>query len=114
MVAPNRYSVHLVRGSSIVCGHDGRRAAALLANSLGYLAVLGSSLAGYSGLGPWVIAVGAIALASVSRAQYSELYERSRDMGLARVVNSTTLRSLGNALVASSAAYVGGWALRLM
>ena len=36
------------------------------------------------GFGPWAIAVAAIALASVSRAQYSYLYERSRDLGLRR------------------------------
>jgi hypothetical protein len=81
---------------------------------LGYLAIFGSSLAGYAGLGPWIIAVAAIALASVSRAQYADLYERGRDLGLVHIIDSTMLRSLGNALVAAGVAYVGGWALGLI
>jgi len=82
--------------------------------TLGYLAVLGAAVGGYAGLELWIIAAAAIALASVSRAQYSELYEPGRDIGSDRIVNSVMIRSLSNALVASSIAYAGGWALRLM
>jgi hypothetical protein len=85
-----------------------------LAALLGYLAIFGSSLAGYAGLGPWIIAVAAIALASVSRAQYANLYERGRDLGLTAIIDSVMFRSLGNALVAAGVAYGGGWALRLI
>lgn len=101
-------------GSRFPCRRGGRRVAALFGNFFGYLAIVSSSLAGYAGIEPWIIAVAAIALASISRAQYSELYERGRDLGLVRVVNSVTLRSLGNALVAAAVAYGGGCALRLM
>ena len=79
---------------------------------LGYLAVFCSSLGGYSGIGPWVIAIAAIALAAVSRTQYSDHYERGRDLGPLRVIDATMLRSFGNALVASGIAYGGGWALK--
>lgn len=81
---------------------------------IGYLAVFGSSLGGYAGLGPWVIAVAAIALASVSRAHYSELYERGRDLGLLQAIDAVMLRSFGNALLAAGVAYGGGWLLRLI
>lgn len=81
---------------------------------LGYLAVFGTSLAGYAGIGPWVIVAGSIALASLSRAQYSELYDRGRDLGLIRAIDSTMLRSFGNALVAAGVAYGGGWLLRVI
>ena len=86
----------------------------MLGNWLGYLAVLGASLGGYAGLGPWVIAVSAIALASVSRAQYSDLYERGRDLGLLHIIDAVMLRSFGNALLAAGAAYGGGWMLRII
>jgi hypothetical protein len=82
--------------------------------SLGYLAVFGAALAGYAGLGPWVIAVAAVALASVSRAQYADLYERGRDLGLISIIDSAMLRSFGNALVAAAVAYGGGWLLKLI
>jgi hypothetical protein len=81
---------------------------------IGYLAVFGSSLGGYAGLGPWVIAVAAIALASVSRAQYSELYERGRGLGLLDSIDTVMLRSFGNALLAAGVAYGGGWLLRVL
>jgi hypothetical protein len=86
----------------------------VLSSWIGYLAVLGASLGGYAGLGPWVIAVAAIALASVSRAQYSGLYERGRDLGLPHIVDAVMLRSFGNALVAAAIAYGGGWLLRIV
>lgn len=81
---------------------------------LGYLAVFGASLAGYAGLGPWVIAIAAVALASVSRAQYSDLYERGRELGLVSIVDFVMLRSLGNALLAGGIAYGGGLLLRIL
>ena|SRR5436190_10248724 len=86
----------------------------LLGGCLGYLATLGASLGGYAGLGPWVIAIAAIGLASVSRAQYSDLYERGRDFGLIGIIDTVMLRSFGNALVAAGIAYVGGWVLRVI
>jgi hypothetical protein len=81
---------------------------------LGYLGVFGASLGGFAGLGPWVIAVSAIALASVSRAQYPDLYERGRDVGLYRIIDAIMLRSFGNALVAAGAAYGGGLLFRVI
>jgi hypothetical protein len=86
----------------------------LLGSWLGYLAVFGAALGGYAGLGPWVIAVAAIALASVSRAQYSDLYERGRDLGLLRIIDTVMLHSFVNALLAAGIAYGGGWLLRII
>jgi len=109
-VAWNRCAEYVSPGSPFSCGRGGRRTAVLL----GYLAIFGASLGAYAGLGPWIIAVAAIALASASRAQYADLYERGRDLGLVHIIDSAMLRSFGNALVAAGVAYVGGWALRLI
>lgn len=79
---------------------------------LGYLAVFGSSLGGYAGLGPWVIAVAAIALASISYGEHARTYERGREFGIYEIVDSTTVRSVCNAVIASAAAYAFGWLMR--
>lgn len=81
---------------------------------LAYLAILGAAIAGFAGVQPWAIAAAAIALASISYADHGHLYERGRDLGLTRVVNGVMLRSLANALIASTIAYAGGWLLRLV
>lgn len=77
-----------------------------------YLAIFGASLAAYAGVGPWAIAVAAIALAALSRADHAELYERGHNLGLFQVVDAVMLRSFGNALLAAGAAYGAGWVLR--
>jgi hypothetical protein len=82
--------------------------------SLGYLAIFGACLAGYAGIGPWVIAVASVALASLSRAQYSDFYERGRDLGLISIIDAVMLRSFGNALLAAGVAYGGGWLMRIV
>lgn len=79
-----------------------------------YLAILSVALAGFGSMGPWVIAIGAIALASLSQARFGDLYRRGREAGLYQIVDGTMLRSLGNALIASGAAYGCGLALRLV
>lgn len=79
---------------------------------LAYLAIVGTALAGLAGLPPWTIAAGAIALAAVSQSLYGDLYRRGRDDGLATLVDAVMLRSLGNAILASTAAYGLGWVLR--
>jgi hypothetical protein len=80
--------------------------------ALGYFAILGASIAGYAGVGPWVIAAAAVALASLSRGYHGELYERGRELGAFRIVDAVMLRSLGNALAAAGLAYGAGWVLK--
>ena len=79
---------------------------------LGYLAIFGATLAGYAGLGPWVVAVAAIALASVSRAQYADFYERGRELGAQQITDPAMLRSMCNAVIAGATAYGFGWVMR--
>ena len=67
-----------------------------LVGHLGYLAIFGASLAGYAGLGPWIIAVAAIALASLSRAEHGLTYERGRELGLYGIIDSVMVRSVCN------------------
>lgn len=79
---------------------------------LAYLAIVGTALAGLAGLAPWTIGAGAVALAAVSQSIYGDLYRRGREDGLATLVDGVMLRSLGNAILASAAAYGLGWMLR--
>ena len=81
---------------------------------LGFLAILAASLSGFGGLGVWAVAACAIALASLSYAEHYQLYRRGQEMGLTDVLRGTVLRSFGNALMATSGAYVGGLLLRLL
>lgn len=84
------------------------------ASMIAYFALFGCALAGYAGLAPYAIAACAIALVSLSYAEHGGLYRRGLEIGHARVVDLVMLKSLLNALVASTAAYGGGWVLRLV
>jgi hypothetical protein len=79
-----------------------------------YLAILGAALCGYAGVGPWALALSAIALASISQMQYATIYKRARDLGHSEAAFSTSLQSFGNALVASGSAYAMGLVLRII
>lgn len=81
---------------------------------LAYLAIVATALAGLSGLGPWAIVAGAVALASISQSMFGDLYRRGREDGLMALVDMVILKSLSNAVLASAAAYGLGWGLRLM
>ena len=79
---------------------------------LAYLAIFGASVAGYAGVPPYAIAAAAIALASISYSEHADLYDRGRELGLSRVLNTVLLRSLLNGTVAAGAAYGVGWAFK--
>lgn len=81
---------------------------------LGYMAIFGAAMAGYGGMPPYVIAVAAIALASLSYATHEHLYDQAHELGLLRLVNSVLLRSFANGFLAAGIAYGGGWVLRFV
>ncbi len=81
---------------------------------IGFLAVFASSVSGYAGIGIWAIAASSLALAALSQAEYGWLYKQARDGGHDAAAQSTAMHSLANALLASSAAYVAGVALRFL
>jgi hypothetical protein len=81
---------------------------------LGYLAILSASLAGYAGVGAWIIAMAAIALAALSRAEHGVTYERSQELSVQGIVTSAIARSMLNGIVASAAAYGFGWVMRVI
>ncbi len=81
---------------------------------IGFLALLGASLGGLAGMGPWVIAICSLALAAASRARYDELYVRAERIGLSAIASTTTLKSVLNAAIASTLAFGGGILLRLL
>jgi hypothetical protein len=83
-------------------------------NVLGFLSIFAASLAGYAEVGLWTIAACAIALASASYAEHLALYRRGQELGFTDTLRATVLRSFGNGLVASGAAYFCGWFLRLI
>lgn len=91
-----------------------RVAAGPRSDVLGFLSTFAAALAGFTGTGVWAIAGCSIALASLSYAEHSELYRRGQDLGLTQLLRATALRSYGNALLASTGAYVGGYLLRLL
>ena len=80
---------------------------------MSFIAVFAVSLCGLAGLPPWTIAAGTIALSSLSVVRHNQNYERARSSSLANLIDSTLLRSVGNALIASGVAYVGGRVLAL-
>lgn len=83
-------------------------------NVIGYIAIFGAVICGYASVGAWAIAISALALASLSQAQYSGLYRRTAELGLGSFGFSVAMKSFGNALLASGGAYLGGVLLRLL
>lgn len=81
---------------------------------LGFISIFAASVAGFANVGLWAIAACAIALASTSYAEHHALYRRGQELGLTDTLRSTVLRSFGNGLIASGAAYFCGWFLRLI
>lgn len=81
---------------------------------ISYVALYGVALSGYAGVGPWVIGIITLALAAFSYAEHSQLHARALDGGHIEASRSTIFHSLGNALVASGAAYAVGIIFRLI
>jgi hypothetical protein len=81
---------------------------------LGYLAILGASLCGLAQLSAWTIGIAAIALMSISHAQYERTIFRARDAGLVGDRDYTLAWSALHALAASAAAYAGGWIVSIV
>lgn len=77
------------------------------------MALTGAALGGFAGTGVWAIVLAAIALAAISRAEYHSLYKRAAELGLQDAASSTSIESIGNAVIASGVAYAGGYTLSL-
>lgn len=81
---------------------------------IAYTAIFASALSGYAGIGVWAVALTALALVSLSHAEYGVLYRRGKELGLTDITHSTMLQSLCNALIASGGAYAVGLVFRLV
>ena len=81
---------------------------------IAYLAIFCVALAGYAGVSPWAISAAAIALASISYAEHARSYERGRELGISRIIDSMTVRSMFHATIASALAYGFGWLMRII
>jgi len=72
------------------------------------------ALSGLTAAPMWSVPVGALALATISYARHHLLFRRASDLGLQDQIDQTLLKSLLNGLVASTAAYGCGAALRFL
>jgi hypothetical protein len=81
---------------------------------LGLLAILAVALCGLAGAPAWTAPVAAISLASVSYARNYVLFRRAANLGLQDAIDQTIVRSLVNALAASTMAYGCGLAFRFL
>lgn len=83
-------------------------------NLVGFIAIFGAVICGYASVGAWAIVITTLALASLSQAEYGNLYRRTTEAGLGSLGFSVAMKSFGNALLASSGAYLGGVLLRFL
>ena len=81
---------------------------------LGFLAILAAALCGLTAAPAWTVAIAALALASASYARHNVLFRRAADLRLQSAIDHTLAMSLFNGLIASSAAYGCGVALRYL
>lgn len=81
---------------------------------IGFLIIFGSTLAGYSGTGPWVVGLAGLGLLAISYAERQGLIRRATELGAAAMAERSLLGSLFNAVCATGAAYGFGVMLRLL
>jgi hypothetical protein len=81
---------------------------------LGFLAILAVALCGLADAPAWTVPVAAISLASASYARHYVLFRRAASLGLQDAIDQTVVRSLVNALVASTMAYGCGLVFRFL
>ena len=81
---------------------------------IAYLAIFCVALGGYAGVSPWAIGAAALALGSISYAEHDRIYERGRELGIYRIIDSVMVRSVFNAAIASASAYCFGWLMRIV
>jgi hypothetical protein len=81
---------------------------------LAFLSIIVVAFCGLVGAPVWCLALGAIALVSISYARHHLLFRRADDLGLQGEMDRTLIGSLVNALVASTMAYGCGAALRFL
>jgi H+/gluconate symporter-like permease len=81
---------------------------------LAYITIFLASMCGYAGTPIWWAPVAAVGLASLSYAENYMLIRRGQELGFADEVTGTMLKSFGNALMATGAAYAFGMVLRVV
>ena len=81
---------------------------------LGFLAIMVVALCGLAGAPAWTVLVAAISLASLSYARHYVLFRRAANVGMQDEIDQTLVRSLLNALVASTMAYGCGLVFRVL
>lgn len=99
--------------NTTLAAHNVRFAAGRCTNMIAYLTIFAATLSGYTGLGPWTVAMTTAALVALSQFEYGGLYKRAQDLGFDDAAQSTLLQSILNGFVATSVAYAFGWVLQI-
>jgi len=81
---------------------------------LGFIIIFASTVAGLANFSALVVPIAALGLASLSAREHRELYGRARDSGASALADETLLRSVLNGLLATTAAYAGGYACHVI
>ena len=81
---------------------------------LAFTSIVVVAFCGLAAAPMWSVPIAALALATISYSRHQPLFRRAADLGLQDHIDQTLLRSLVNALVASTAAYGCGAALRFL
>lgn len=83
-------------------------------NVAGFFVILAASIAGYSGLGAWSIALAALGLLTLSYFERQRLIGRTYELGATALAERAWIGSLVNAVCATGAAYAFGVFLGLI
>jgi hypothetical protein len=78
-----------------------------------YIAILAVAIAGYAGMSPISIGIGALALLALSISEHGVALHRGRDLELQVELRSTLLGVATSATLVTIIAYSAGLALRL-
>jgi hypothetical protein len=81
---------------------------------LGFLTLMAVALCGYVHGPVWVVAPGALALASLSYARHIRVYERGQELGQIALLNSALTKGLALSAGAAAISYSAGLLLRTL
>jgi hypothetical protein len=81
---------------------------------LAYVTILATAISGFAGAPIWVVLIGAVALATLSYAEHYMLYQRSSELGLTDLIDTTLLGSLFNGFAACAMGYGMGVVLKVV
>jgi hypothetical protein len=76
---------------------------------LAFTSIFLTAIAAFAGAPVWAVAIGALALFSLSMREQRKFAARFANIGVSHVLTMAHWQSAGHAIVASGAAYLLGW-----